>query len=489
MKTKRFIATDMRTAMNRVRAEQGADAVILSQRQVAGGVELITSTHYPPAHRLAASAVAAKTKAKTPAAAALARASVGIIRRASPALAAPPSKAPKTLSVAAKNPSFSKALIQSHKNAALLATVPADDPPVVPAFGRQTDAPVIRPQKNDTAHLDTSNTPSLSPVLKETPSPELEQLRNEIAQMRRMMEAQMAYFTDQRLRGHPARNQALDWLEIHGFSPDSARQIAAELAADTDPDHIHPPLFDIISQQLPIATANPLQDGGIIALVGPSGAGKTTTAAKLAAQFLRQHSARDIALVSISVNNDNLHSSSLLHRFGRQLGVAVHEASNAPELGVLLKRLSDYRLLIIDSASPDSRQRLASSNSLQWFIRASAQVNTLLVLPATTGVQEMHDMLQRFSSHRPHAAVLTRLDETRRLGAALSVAIQQHLPLAWLSDGQNVLDSLYPATASVLIQRLKDVPVAADNADMAQCKNSAAENTSLAKTELRHAAA
>jgi len=488
MKTKRFIATNMRTAMNRVRAEQGTDAMILSQRQVPGGVELLTTTHYQPTQRPIHSTETAKKKAKTPAAAALARAAIGITPRSSKPLTPLSSQPPSTVSAAQQKPSFSKAFIQSANAAALLATVPADDPPVVPAFGRQTALSTAQ-ETNTSLVTNKPLTPAITSVPQERPTPELEQLRKEIAQMRRIIEAQMAHFTDQRLRGNPARNQALDWLETRGFPPDSARHIAAQLAADTDPAHIHKPLLDIINQQLPIATANPLQDGGVIALVGPSGAGKTTTAAKLAAQFLRQHSARDMALVSIAIDSDNHYPSTLLHNVGRQLGVAVHEVSNAPELGLLLKRLSDYRLVLIDSASPDCRQRSAATNSLQWFIRASAQVSTLLVLPATTGVQEMHDVLHRFSSHRPQGVVLTRLDETRRMGAALSVVMQQHLPLAWLSDGQHGADGLHLATASALVQRLEDFSSVADTADMAELEHAAAENTSLANRELRHAVA
>jgi len=496
MKTKRFIATDMRAALNRVRAEQGADAVILSQRQVPGGVELLTTTHYQPdqhpLHSLSTSTV--KAKAKTPAAAALARASVGITRRSTKPLAQLPSKS-HTAMTASQTPSFAKAFSDKpNSSAASLATVPADDAPVVPAFGRPAPSPALAAKESSGALIANKAIPAvshntlLSPV-PEVQTPELQQLRKEMAQMRRLIEAQLAHLSEQRLRGNPARNQALDWLESLGFAADSARRMAALLPAEADPSHIHSLLLEIISKQLPIASTNPLQDGGVIALVGPSGAGKTTTAAKLAAQFLRQHSARDIALVSASVNSDNPHVSTLLHSFGRQLGVAVHETGNAPELGLLLKRLSDYRLVIIDSASPDRRQRSNATNSLQWFIRASANVHTLLVLPATTGVQEMQDALQRFSSHRPQAAVLTRLDETLRLGAALSVAIQQPLPLAWLSDGQNLFDDLHLATANALVQRLKDLPTLADSVDMAELEYPALPDSAVANTELRHVAA
>jgi len=498
MKTKRFIATDMRTAMNRVRAEQGADAVILSQRQVPGGVELLTTTHYQPGHQLVRSspASAAKAKPKTPAAAALARAAVGLARRSTQSLSTKLANKPQAaVTATAKTPSFSKTFIQSAAQAASLATLPADDAPVIPAFTRPRSSVALTAKAPSTPFpVDKTTTPSVSqaPPLSAVPSsetqtPQLQQLRQEIAQMRRMMEAQLAHFNDQRLRGNPARNQALDWLEIRGFAANAARQIVAKLPADTDPAAIQQPLLDNIRQQIPIASHNPLQEGGIVALVGPSGAGKTTTAAKLAAHFLQQHSARDVALVSASVNNDSPHASALLHSFGRQLGVAVHEASNAPELGLLLKRLSDYRLVLIDSASPDRRH--GTNNSLQWFIRASAQVNTLLVLPATTGVQEMQDVLRRFSSHRPQAAVLTRLDETVRLGAALSVAMQQSLPLAWFSDGQNILNDLHQATATALVQRLEDLSPLADKADMAELEHALSPNPSLANMELRHVAA
>lgn len=553
MKIKRFVAADMRTAMNLVRKEHGPDAVILSNRRIEEGVEIVAAAHYdetavqraleaarpaPPAPkpRSAAEAIiAAVTRRRTPepepvvatasAVAALARSAVGATGRSidSSVELAPGSR-------------FSSLLKPQPRPAAerlpelpeqIFATFPAalDDTPVVPAFRPEGFAPVepappapapvnrarfvIDPPLQEPAALAPAPAPRIEPLmappaplemapLREAPvepilpvapavaatvnvpapAPEtavaapalsvvatpprddrqLAELRQEVAGMRQLIEREMNRFTDERLRGSPVRANALDLMDEYGFDAGLARDVAVQMPAETDPARARGLMLGLISKKLPIAPVDPIEAGGVIALVGPTGAGKTTTIAKLASRFAEAHAARDVALVT--TDTQRIGAREQLYGFGRQLGIAVHEASSGTNLNQLLERLADYKLVLIDTAGLGQRDR-ALTAQLQW-LRAAGQIRTLLVLPANTSFQDMDEVVRRFGAANPQGLVLTKLDETGRFGSALSVAVDHRLPITWVTDGQDVPEDLHRASAANLVLRLEDLRRAAD---------------------------
>src|SRR5690606_5421796 len=169
---------------------------------------------------------------------------------------------------------------------------------------------------------------------------ELAQMRDELSQMRHMIEREMARLTDERLRGSPARAQAMHLMEDYGFDAGITRDVVLQIPADT-PDHrVRGLMLGLISKRLPICPVDPLQEAGVVALVGPTGAGKTTTIAKLAALYAAQYQARDVALVT--TDTTRIGGREQLHGYGRQLGIAVHEADSEAGLFQLLQRLEDY---------------------------------------------------------------------------------------------------------------------------------------------------
>ena len=594
MKIKRFVAADMRTAMNLVRKEHGPDAVILSNRRIEEGVEIVAAAHYdetvvqqaleasrpaPPAPskpRSAAEAImAAVTRRRTPepepvaattsAVAALARSAVGATGRSidNSVELAPGSrfasllKQPAAEAVAAVVP----APVATHATFAPVsnqhfATLLADEPPVVPAFrpagsvtakapapqqivvpaaeapaAEAVPAPIQRaqftidpPQPEIVAApvvpelppvavvapaTDVAAAPVVAPAAPTTPvvaapitatiasaapapvveatapaaasapiaipvTPEtaaalsvvaakrddeqLIQLRQEMAGMRQMIEREMHRFTDERLRGSAVRATALDLMDEYGFDTGLARDVALQIPADIDPSRARGLMLGLISRKLPIAPADPIETGGVIALVGPTGAGKTTTIAKLASRFAEAHAPRDVALVT--TDTQRIGAREQLYGFGRQLGIAVHEANSGTDLNQLLQKLADYKLVLIDTAGLGQRDR-ALTAQLQW-LRAAGQIRTLLVLPANTSFQDMDEVVRRFSAANPQGVVLTKLDETGRFGSALSIAVDHCLPVTWVTDGQDVPEDLHRASAANLVLRLEDLRRAAD---------------------------
>ncbi len=548
MKIKRFVAADMRSAMNLVRKEHGPDAVILSNRRIEEGVEIVAAAHYdesavqraleasrrdiapppPPKPRTAADAVIAavtRRRSATPAAepvaattsavAALARAAVGatgrtldsadeiVPTRGSTGFAA-------TLARASVNESalpeqifapYADAIVAPPASAAVVAAAPINrarfliDPPleedaaavlppplpapavvalpveavVVPAVAvaAPIEAPDAEAPANDVAPLaDALPIPAPAPQLAPAPAltvvaaddGEIRQLRHEVAGMRQVIEREMNRFTDERLRGSAVRATALDLMEEYGFDAGLSRDVAMQIPLETEAHRGRGLMLGLISRKLPIAPVDPLEEGGVIALVGPTGAGKTTTIAKLASRFAEKHAPRDVALVT--TDTMRVGAREQLYGYGRQLGIAVHEANSGTDLDQLLERLQDYKLVLIDTAGLGPRDR-ALAAQLQW-LRAARQVRTLLVLPANTSFGDMDEVVRRFGAANLQGLVLSKLDETGRFGNALSVAVDHALPITWVTDGQDVPEDLHRASAANLVLRLEDLRRAAD---------------------------
>ncbi|KAA8994535.1 flagellar biosynthesis protein FlhF [Stenotrophomonas cyclobalanopsidis] len=550
MKIKRFVAADMRSAMNLVRKEHGPDAVILSNRRIEEGVEIVAAAHYdesavqraleasrreiappPPKPRTAADAViAAVTRrrtappaaepvaATTSAVAALARAAVGatgrtldsadeiVPTRGSTGFAAALARASVNESTLPEQifAPYADAIVAPPASAAVVAAVPINrarfliDPPledeaaalppplpapavaalpayaavesaVVPAVAvtASIEAPAAGAPANDVAPLaDALPNPAPAPQLAPAPvltmvaadDGEIRQLRHEVAGMRQVIEREMNRFTDERLRGSAVRAAALDLMDEYGFDAGLSRDVAMQIPLGTEAHRGRGLMLGLISRKLPIAPVDPLQEGGVIALVGPTGAGKTTTIAKLASRFAEKHAPRDVALVT--TDTMRVGAREQLYGYGRQLGIAVHEANSGTDLDQLLERLQDYKLVLIDTAGLGPRDR-ALAAQLQW-LRAARQVRTLLVLPANTSFSDMDDVVRRFGAANLQGLVLSKLDETGRFGNALSVAVDHALPITWVTDGQDVPEDLHRASAANLVLRLEDLRRAAD---------------------------
>lgn len=511
MKIKRFVAADMRSAMNLVRREHGPDAVILSNRRVEQGIEIVAAAQYdesavqralvaaqPAAEvskpRSAAEAViAAITRRRKPevpavaapaittsAVAAIARAAVGASGRDLPEEsipALPEARMPGFLSAIRREPAAAPAPAAAMVQAPPARARFAIDPPLgpdesLPIRGfepAQAAAETVAPPAaaaaasipvQPVAAAVAVNPPALSvvPGGRVDDTPQLSALRQEMAGMRQLIEREMSRFTDERLRGCPVRAQAMDLMDEYGLDAGLSRDIASQIPADTEMHRSRGLMLGLLSRRLPIAKEDPIRNGGVIALVGPTGAGKTTTIAKLASRFAAEHAARDIALVTTDTRR--VGAREQLYGFGRQLGITVHEAENGSDLGLLLERLKDYKLVLIDTAGMGQRDR-GLAGQLQW-LRAAGQIRTLLTLPANIGFQDMDEVVRRFAPAQPEGLVLTKLDETGRFGSALSVAVDHQLPITWVADGQDVPADLQRASAANLVLRLEDLRRAAD---------------------------
>ncbi|WP_133479865.1 flagellar biosynthesis protein FlhF [Cognatilysobacter segetis] len=301
--------------------------------------------------------------------------------------------------------------------------------------------------------------PTLQLVVNQSEDPTIVAMRNELTSMRQMIERQMGQFAVERLRGSPARAFAFETLQAYGCDDALAQQIAQRIDPRLEPAKVKAPLLAELARMLTIARAEPIEDGGVFALIGPTGAGKTTTLAKLAARFAQRHRARDVALVTTDVERPGAREQ--LHALGRKLGVTVCEAEGPEGLADALDQLVDYPLVLVDTAGYAARDK-ALLGQVTW-LRATRNLRSLLVLPANLQPQDMAEAVRRYRMAQPEAVVLTKLDETGRLGSAISVAIKHGLPLAYTTAGQQVPADLEAADASRLVLSIEKLRRAADN--------------------------
>ncbi|WP_101927593.1 MULTISPECIES: flagellar biosynthesis protein FlhF [Luteimonas] len=468
MNIRRFVAADMRSALQMVRRAHGPDAVILSNRRTDEGVEIVAASNYDEEFVQRAIAPAPVAPTAPPVPAELSPGERWL--RDMTAEPAPVPVAPKPAAAVAEARAPAPApeptlqdLVPPPVRAAMPAPAESADfepPSFAQLLGRGLPdapaAPVAAPR---------DGIPSPAPMLAAVPTlptpasdGELARMRDEMVQMRQMMEREMARMTDERLRGSPGRAQAMELMEDYGFDAGITRDIVQGIPGDTAPHRVRGLMLALLSKRLPICPIDPLREAGVIALVGPTGAGKTTTIAKLAALYASQHQPRDVALVT--TDTVRVGGREQLYSYGRQLGIAVHEADSETSLVQLLQKLEDYRLVLVDTAGLSQRDR-ALVSQLHW-LRAARQVRTLLVLPANTHFADLDEVVRRFDVARPQGVVLTKLDETGRLGSALSVAVDHGLPLTWVTDGQRVPDDLHRANAAHLVLRLEDLRREAD---------------------------
>lgn len=413
MKIKRYVAPDMRSAIRLVREDQGPDAVILSNRRVEGGVEIVAALDYDE------QALAGGTKESATA--------TGSARGAAQPGGTPPARptAKGAPPAAAKEHGERKG---GHR------VTPWLTEPVPPAA-----KPAPRP---------VSPVPERIPAGVETRL--LDDVRRELRDLKRTVDLRLAEAGWSALRRHDAaRLERMQTLTGLGLSRRLSRQLADRLEAE-DGAGVWDGLRQELACRIPVREDTLLEYGGVAALVGPTGVGKTTTVAKLAARFRLKHGPRQIALVT--VDNFRIAAHEQLHTYGRILDVPVASAANRAELDAVLKGFKDKKLVLIDTAGMGQRD-LRVAQQIALLRDSVVPVRVFLVLSAASQRRTLDEIARAYRSGEPDGCILTKLDEAAELGTALSAVVEHDLPLAFVTDGQQVPEDLHRARAAQLAER------------------------------------
>ncbi len=281
--------------------------------------------------------------------------------------------------------------------------------------------------------------------------PTLVEMRDELRTLRGLLVDQLSGLAWGELaRQRPVYARLLRRLLALGLAPELAGQLAGGAQEQHDYDHAWRLALGRLAHRLPVLGDDLMQRRGVVALVGPTGVGKTTTAAKLAARFVLRQGANRVAFVT--TDSYRVGAQDQLRSYARILGVPMHVAQDSGELHETLGNLDDKDLVVVDTAGMSQRDmRLAEQ--LAMLKGEQDAVQTYLVLASNMQRSVVYETVKAFTAVPLAGCMLTKLDETASLGAALSALIEYQLPVAYVSDGQRVPEDLHIARQHSLVAR------------------------------------
>jgi flagellar biosynthesis protein FlhF len=435
MNIRRFVAPDMREVLAAIRAELGADAVMLSTRKVPTGVEVIAAIDYDEhlwqAQQAREAPAPAPTIAPTPAAA--------TVQPATPTVARPSAIAP---AAADDNivESGTDDLDEFERAAAAIRNAAVQRAAL--AAASKTAAREVAEQQA-AAKVAAAQPTTLAPTTTSATGPANAAVADEIKDLRRLLETQLASLAWNDLnRDAPVRARLLREMARFGVDASLAAKLASEIPSDLGAQEALRAIVRRFGDALPLVQDDITDRGGVFAFLGPTGVGKTTTIAKIAARFVLRHGVDALGLVS--TDTYRIGARQQLSNFARILRAPLHVAETSQELRRILDGFQNKKLVLIDTAGMSQRD-IRLVNQFAALRVESHRVEPVLVLSAGADRGCLAESLRVFQSANPESLVITKLDEAAALGGVLSLAIRAGLPIAYLSDGQRVPEDLHLA--------------------------------------------
>lgn len=409
MNVKKFTAKSSREAWRMVRDTLGTDAVILSNRTVNGMAEILA---------LAAEDAASLSEP---------------VRESSmtPAMAAIPEPVAAPMRVAEAAPA-ARAAATTGRN-----------------------APDRRSEDDQAANLASALEAARQMAATKAPAgAELNDMMNEIRSMRGMLEAQLAEIA---WGGTPQKRNpvmALVFKEMiaAGFSATLARYMAEKVPANVKAESALNWAKAVLTRNLAVVDNENeiLEKGGVFALVGPTGVGKTTTTAKLAARCVMRHGPGKLAL--ITTDGYRIGGYEQLRIYGKILGVMVHSVKDQTDLRIALDELKGKHTVLIDTVGVSQRDKMVGEQ-VAMLSGTGTKVRRLLCMAATSTGETLNEVVRSYQGDGLAGCIMTKLDEAATIGSMLDVAIRQKLSLYYVANGQRVPEDLHLANQQYLVDR------------------------------------
>ncbi|RSZ57563.1 flagellar biosynthesis protein FlhF [Massilia atriviolacea] len=402
MNVKKFTAATSRDALRKVREALGPDAVILSNRPVDGVVEI------------------------------LALASDDVASISSPAPESEMAQPRPSLSIPPET--------YTNRRAA---------PAPAPAYA-------VQPESFDMSMMASQMSSMMMQAMaqaKDSAAAEMSGMMSEIRAMRGLMESQLAEIawgtTQQR---EPQKAGVLREMLAAGFSPSLSRYLIEKLPAGKDAADSLRWIKTVLARNLTSISNEDeiLEKGGVFALVGPTGVGKTTSTAKLAARCVMRHGPEKLALITTDAYRIGGHEQ--LRIYGKILGVMVHSVKDEADLRIALKELRNKHTVLIDTVGVSQRDQNVAEQ-VAMLSETGADVKRLLCLNSTSTNETLNEVVRAYQGSGLAGCIMTKLDEAASIGNVLDVVIRQKLNLFYVSNGQRVPEDLHLADRNMLVDR------------------------------------
>jgi flagellar biosynthesis protein FlhF len=409
MKPRKFFGANSREVLKLVREALGPDALIVSNAKVAGGYEVIALPGSSISELVGAS------RAETAAVVAPVRES-DAVRPGATAVTAQARRRETTAATAHGAPAA--------------ASKPATEP-VQPAVAAEPPA---------------HQREALSEAL-------VQSMIAELRHMRAVLDQRLSGLAWTELsRRDPAKVSALQALLTAGFSGELARRLTDPMPDGSDEAEGMKWLVAEVNRNLVTAGSDNdiVERGGVYAIVGPTGVGKTTTTAKLAARGVVRHGADRVALLTTDTYRIGAHEQ--LRIYGRILGVTTSIVRDAQELKSTLSELRGKHMVLIDTIGMSQRDKLVAEQA-HALLRSGGNVKRLLLLNATCNGDTLEDVVRCYEPASLDGCILTKIDEAQSIGAALDVVIRNRLALHFVANGQRVPEDLHVPNRQYLIHR------------------------------------
>lgn len=450
MKIKRFFAKDMRTALKEVKDELGVDAVIMSNKKLADGVEIVAAVDYDPK----------PTAAPTNTVNVAASASKPVAKSITEAVMASTEPSADSLQALLKRQQRATQAMSGFEQVLKHARE------VVKNTDTEDVGDWYKPKTRDTAHQDRK---SLNGDLDDGVNlmanaanaggrgqSELDHMREEMASIRKLLEFQLSGLVKQeRGRSHPTKAHLLHQLTQMGIDDEIAEQMAAFVPADIDDQTAWQKIMQLLIAQVKTTDNDILRRGGVYAFVGPTGAGKTTTVAKIAALFAQKHGRDSVAL--LTTDTYRIGAYEQLSTYGRIIGCPVKHVKDADELADVLFQFRNKKLVLIDTAGMSQRDIRLAQQLDSLINHSNVPIKSYLVLSATAQLGVLNESVKQFKRVKLSGCIFTKLDESLSLGEIISVAIHNALPIGYLTNGQRVPEDIRVANAEKLVRKAEQL--------------------------------
>jgi flagellar biosynthesis protein FlhF len=471
MNVKKFTAPTSREALRKVRDALGPDAVILSNRPVDGVVEILALDNDDVAS-LASPAPESEMAAPRPQ-----------LHHMDDLPAAPAAPAARTLHAAGAPRPYDAPAARSFE-AEPAPRAPAARPamPSFQDFEEPAAQAIATPHTYANRRAAQPEAPSLDMAAmtammsaaiaqaKESAAAEMQGMMSELRAMRGMMETQLSELswgsTQQR---EPQKAAVLREMLAAGFSASLSRYLIDKLPAGKDAAESLRWIKTVLARNITSMSDEDaiLDRGGVFALVGPTGVGKTTTTAKLAARCVMRHGPEKLALITTDAYRIGGHEQ--LRIYGKILGVMVHSVKDEADLRIALKELRNKHTVLIDTIGMSQRDQMVTEQ-VAMLTESGANVQRLLCLNATSTNETLNEVVRAYQGTGLAGCIMTKMDEAASIGNVLDVIIRQKLNLHYISNGQRVPEDLHLADRAMLVDRAfrtkKDAAAQFSDADL-----------------------